>query len=107
MFVNERGQAALARGLRLSFQELGLQIGAPRMALPHSAGVTGARWWFRFGESITFIEAIGDWADEKTPKPYLGGLVMIHKLKRELIGPATPALDMSSVIQRTVEAHGF
>ena len=105
LFVNEVGTSVSARGVRKHFEALGQMQGLARFARAHSARVSGARWWLRTGASTESISEIGDWSDVRTLKHYLGSLVMIQRLQKELNGSDTSQSWRTAwLIQRTVEA---
>ena len=82
LFINAQGGPVSASALRLTFAQLGSQLGTQRRVRPHSARVGGARLWYRLGASLASIGAIGDWSDEKTLKHYIGTLVMVQQFKK-------------------------
>jgi len=102
-FVNVAGRQVSQRALRLTFGELGRQQRLQRVARPHSARLSGARFWYRQNASLTTICSIGDWADERTLKYYLGAMVKIAKLKQE-IAETLKVADVGRMIQQVVTA---
>ena len=68
--------------------------------------MSGARHWYRIGASLETISAVGDWADIRTLKHYLGTLVMIDRMQQEKAASTNPdwPLVIADAVKATVEA---
>ena len=61
---------------------------------PHSARISGARYWTRMGLSLETTASIGAWSDAKTLKHYIGAAVMTMRIKKELAGSGAATLEI-------------
>ena len=86
LFVNRFGGPVTARGLARTFAALSDKFlrhkGAE--ARPHSARLSGARFWLRPGASLDTTATIGCWSDIRTLKSYAGSEVLAQRLGDEL-----------------------
>jgi len=84
LFINNRALPISRRALAQTYNELELYSkgAAPK---PHSARISGARYWTRMGLSLETTASIGAWSDIKTLKHYIGAAVLTMRMSMELV----------------------
>ena len=81
-FCTWQGWALSARAVASAFGDLPLATLRGRgPARPHSARVTGSRFWISQGLSLDEVACLGLWSDQRTLLHYLGAAAQILKLQ--------------------------